>query len=206
MVAAPGARRAGERICRVGFEAEDAALANATTDSCLSSCAGRGSYASLETGGLAHDQMQDVPQPVLRIGLGDGDIRCAQFLVMIASDGRIEQRKGHPRSAGTYACPSHYVREEKALPLMAAIQKMTLLPARRLESVSPQMARRGRIKVGTDADITVFDPAHVVDMATFGKPDQYSEGIPFVLVNGVFVVRDGKVVEGVNPGVGIKSH
>lgn len=127
--------------------------------------------------------------------------------VIIASDGRLEQGKGHPRGAGTYArVLGHYVREQKALPLMTAIQKMTLLPARRLESVSPQMARKGRIKIGADADITVFDPMHVIDKATFEKPDQYSEGIPFVLVNGVFVVREGKVVEGVEPGSGIKAR
>ena len=127
--------------------------------------------------------------------------------VMIASDGRMERGKGHPRGAGTDArVLGHYVREEKALSLMTAIEKMTLLPARRLESVSPQMARKGRIKVGVDADITVFDPAAVIDKATFDKPDQYSEGIPFVLVNGVFVVRGGELVEGVEPGVGIKSR
>src|SRR5579862_6844880 len=125
---------------------------------------------------------------------------------MIASDGLIEQGKGHPRGAGTYArVLGQYVREQKALPLMTAIQKMTLLPARRLESVAPQMARKGRIKVGADADIAVFDAARVTDKATFDKPDQYSEGIPFVLVNGVFVVRDGKVVDGVKQGAGIKS-
>jgi dihydroorotase len=67
------------------------------------------------------------------------------------------------------------------------------------------MARKGRIKVGADADIAVFDPARVIDKATFDKPDQYSEGIPYVLVNGVLVVRDGQIVEGVKPGVGIKA-
>jgi N-acyl-D-aspartate/D-glutamate deacylase len=127
--------------------------------------------------------------------------------VMIASDGRLDQSKGHPRGAGTYArVLGHYVREEKTLPLMTAIQKMTLLPARRLESVSPQMAHKGRIKVGADADITVFDPTRVIDKATFDKPDQYSEGIPFVLVNGVFVVRDGKLIGDAKPGVGIKAR
>lgn len=127
--------------------------------------------------------------------------------VMIASDGRMENGKGHPRSAGSYArVLGHYVREEKALSLMTAIQKMTLLPARRLEVVSPRMAHKGRIKAGADADITVFDPERVIDKATFAKPDQYSEGIPFVLVNGVFVVRDGKVVEAVKPGTGVTSH
>jgi len=127
--------------------------------------------------------------------------------VMIASDGLMTGDKGHPRSAGTYArVLGQYVREEKALPLMTAIEKMTLLPARRLEAVSPQMARKGRIRVGADADITVFDAARVTDKATFAQPAQYSEGIPYVLVNGVFVVREGKLVEGVKPGVGIKSH
>jgi N-acyl-D-aspartate/D-glutamate deacylase len=85
---------------------------------------------------------------------------------------------------------------------------MTLLPASRLEAISPQMARKGRLRIGADADITVFDPQRVIDKATFDKPDQYSEGIPFVLVNGVFVVREGELVEveGVKPGVGIKAR
>jgi dihydroorotase len=129
--------------------------------------------------------------------------------VMIASDGRLVQGKGHPRGAGTYArVLGYYVREEKALPLMTAIQKMTLLPASRLEAISPQMARKGRLRIGADADITVFDPQRVIDKATFDKPNQYSNGIPFVLVNGVFVVREGELeeVEGVKPGVGIKAH
>ena len=127
--------------------------------------------------------------------------------VMIASDGRLEKGKGHPRSAGTYArVLGRYVREQKALPLMSAIEKMTLLPARRLEGATPAMKNKGRIKVGADADIAVFDEARVTDRATFDKPDQFSEGIPFVLVNGTFVVRDGKIVEGVKPGQGIRAR
>jgi dihydroorotase len=125
---------------------------------------------------------------------------------MVASDGLITNGKGHPRGAGTYArVLGHYVREEKALSLMTALRKMTLEPARRLEAVSPQMRVRGRIKVGAEADIAVFDPNRVIDKATFEEPAQYSEGIPFVLVGGVFVVRDGKIVEGVKPVVGIKA-
>jgi N-acyl-D-aspartate/D-glutamate deacylase len=54
--------------------------------------------------------------------------------------------------------------------------------------------------VGADADITVFDPSRVIDKATFEEPLQYSEGIVFVLVNGVLVVKDGQLVEGVYPG------
>ena len=127
--------------------------------------------------------------------------------VMIASDGGLHEGKGHPRSAGTYArVLRRYVREETALPLMTAIEKMTLLPARRLEAVSPQMAQKGRIRLGADADIAVFDSARVTDKATFEQPDQFSEGIPYVMVNGVLVVRDGKLVEGVKPGVAIKSR
>ncbi|HLY07565.1 MAG TPA: amidohydrolase family protein [Rhizomicrobium sp.] len=127
--------------------------------------------------------------------------------VMIASDGLIAGGKGHPRGAGTYArVLGHYSRDEKIVPLMTAVRKMTLLPARRLEAMAPQMKLKGRIKVGADADVTVFDAARVIDKATFEKPDQYSEGITHVLVNGVLVVRDGKIVEGVKPGTGIKSH
>jgi N-acyl-D-aspartate/D-glutamate deacylase len=127
--------------------------------------------------------------------------------VMVASDGLIAGGKGHPRGAGTYArVLGHYSRDEKIVPLMTAIRKMTLLPAQRLEAVSAQMSLKGRVKVGADADIAVFDPARVTDKATFEKPDQYSEGISYVLVSGVFVVRDGKIVEGVKPGVGIKSR
>lgn len=127
--------------------------------------------------------------------------------VMIASDGLIEGGKGHPRGAGAYArVLGHYSRDQKIVPLMAALRKMTLLPAQRVESVSPRMRQKGRIKPGADADITIFDPARVIDKATFDKPDQYSEGITHVLVNGVFVVRDGKLVDGVNPGEAIKGR
>ena len=122
--------------------------------------------------------------------------------VIIASDGMIFNGTGHPRGAGTYArVLGHYVRDEKALTLMSAIRKMTILPANRVN-----LPQKGRLKVDADADITVFDAAKVIDKATFEKPNQYSEGIPFVLVNGVVVVRDGKVVEGVKPGLGIKAR
>jgi N-acyl-D-aspartate/D-glutamate deacylase len=66
------------------------------------------------------------------------------------------------------------------------------------------MLAKGRIKVGADADITIFDPERVIDRATFENPAQFSEGILHVLVNGTFVVRDGKLVEDVRPGVAIR--
>jgi dihydroorotase len=83
---------------------------------------------------------------------------------------------------------------------MTALRKMTLMPAQRLEKRAPVFKNKGRIRVGADADITVFDSARVIDKATFDEPLQYSEGIPFVLVNGVAVVKDGQLVQGVRPG------
>ena len=66
------------------------------------------------------------------------------------------------------------------------------------------MRRKGRIQIGCDADITIFDPARVTDRATFDNPAQYSDGIPHVVVAGVPVVRDGKLVEGVFPGEAVR--
>jgi N-acyl-D-aspartate/D-glutamate deacylase len=127
-------------------------------------------------------------------------------LTMIASDGHLLNGKGHPRTAGTYArVLGHYVREEKALDLMTALKKMTLMPAERLQKRAPAFNEKGRIRVGADADITVFDPGTVIDKATYEKPLQYSEGIPFVLVGGVPVVKNGNLVEGVFPGHGVRA-
>jgi len=127
-------------------------------------------------------------------------------LTMIASDGHLLNGKGHPRTAGTYArVLGYYVREKKALDLMTALKKMTLMPAERLEKRAPAFKDKGRIRVGADADITVFDPGTVIDKATYEKPLQYSEGIPFVLVSGVPVVKDGMLVEGVFPGQGVRA-
>jgi N-acyl-D-aspartate/D-glutamate deacylase len=122
--------------------------------------------------------------------------------VMIASDGmRLTGAKVHPRGQGTFSrVLGHYVREEKALDLMTALRKMTLMPAQRLEKHAPAFGKKGRIKIGADADITVFDPARVIDKATYEEPLQYSEGIEFVLVNGVPVVKNGQLVENIFPG------
>jgi N-acyl-D-aspartate/D-glutamate deacylase len=128
-------------------------------------------------------------------------------MVMIASDGRLTNGKGHPRSAGTFArVLGVYVREQKALTLMDAIRKMSLMPAQRLESSVPAMRNKGRIKVGADADIVVFNPDKVIDKATFENAAQYSEGIENVMVAGVFVLRNGNFVDGAYPGVGLRTN
>jgi dihydroorotase len=128
-------------------------------------------------------------------------------LTMIASDGLIRGGKGHPRGSGTYAhVLGHYVRETGTLSLASAIEKMSLMPARRLERYVPEMKDKGRIRVGADADLVVFDPATVRDRSTYENAAQYSEGIRFVLVNGVPVVRDGALEEGAMPGRGIRRR
>ena len=93
-----------------------------------------------------------------------------------------------------------YVREKGSLSLTDAIAKMTCLPAKMVEDYSPSMARKGRIKPGADADITIFDPATVLDNATFQDPYQASSGIIHVIVAGQFVVRDSALLEGVFRG------
>ena len=126
--------------------------------------------------------------------------------VIVASDGiPFAEGRAHPRGAGTFArVLGHYVRERQALSLMEGLRKMTLLPARRLEYVAPQMAAKGRVRVGMDADLTLFDPSVIIDRATYDKPDQFSEGIVHVLVGGVFVVRQSSLVEDVMPGQAIR--
>lgn len=128
--------------------------------------------------------------------------------VIIASDGvPFIDGKGHPRGAGTFArVLGYYSREKKLLPLMDALAKMTILPARRLEGHVPAMKAKGRIAVGADADLTVFDPATVRDRATFEAPTTPSAGIPHVLVNGTFVVREGELVNGARPGRALRTN
>ena len=127
--------------------------------------------------------------------------------VMIASDGIIQNGKGHPRTSGTYArLLGVYVREQKVLTLMEAIRRSSLAPAQRLEAASPQMKNKGRLRVGADADIDIFDPATVIDRSTYQHPTRYSYGFRDVLVGGVPVVRDGKLDESSLPGQGILAR
>jgi Amidohydrolase family len=121
--------------------------------------------------------------------------------VMIASDGMPYAKLAHPRTAGTFSrVLGKFVREDKVLSLSEAIAKITLLPARRLESIAPMMHYKGRLQVGADADITVFNPNTVADKASFEEGLEFSAGIEYVLVNGTFVIKKGKTVTGVLPG------
>jgi dihydroorotase len=121
--------------------------------------------------------------------------------VMIASDGMPYAPGAHPRSAGTFTrVLGRYAREQEMLPLMEAVSRMSFMPAQRLERFAPGMAHKGRMQEGADADITVFDPGRVIDTATFEGDLSNSEGVEYVLVNGVLVVREGATVEDVFPG------
>ena len=121
-------------------------------------------------------------------------------VTMIASDGMPYATGAHPRTAGTFArVLGKYVREDQALDLMVALKKMTIMPAQRLTGVAPGMRNKGRMQVGADADITIFDPKTIIDKADF-KGLKFSEGIEYVLVNGTFVVNEGNNVENVFPG------
>lgn len=115
---------------------------------------------------------------------------------MIGTDGGLSKGVGHPRSAGTYArILGHYVRDERVLSLPSAIEKMTIKPARRFERRCAAFKGKGRVQVGADADLVVFDSAKVVDQATFEKPAEPSLGFHYVLVNGELAVSEGKLVE-----------
>jgi N-acyl-D-aspartate/D-glutamate deacylase len=141
-----------------------------------------------------------IPTATLRRALGSP-------IVMVASDGSIDaQGRGHPRGAGTYArFVRQYVREWGDLTLVEAMRKTSYLAAVQLEQAAPAMRRKGRLNVGADADIVVFDLENIRERATYAEPAQASEGIPFVLVNGVVVVDDGVLVQGAAPGRAIRG-
>jgi dihydroorotase len=131
----------------------------------------------------------------------------ASPLTAIASDAYWRNGTGHPRTTGTYAkVLGRYVREAHSLSLMEALRKMTLLPAQRLEARVPAMRKKGRLQAGADADITIFDPATVIDRSTYSKPSLPPLGIQHVLVSGVPVVRNGQLVEaGSTPGKAVRA-
>ncbi len=105
-----------------------------------------------------------------------------------ALDGPLAGSKSHPRGWGSYPrILGHYVREDKLLTLEQAINKMTGMPAGRVG-----LKHRGLIREGMFADLTLFDPATIIDRATFEVPNQHPLGIPFVIINGQFNVDNGK--------------
>ena len=137
-------------------------------------------------------------------GMSEPDVALALQQPWVAIDndssgtspeGILGQEHPHPRAYGTFPrILRKYVREEKKLTLEDAVRKFSALPAQRM-----RLTDRGVIKAGMWADIVVFDPATIRDLATFEKPNQLSEGMEYVLVNGVPVIDQGKMT-GEKPG------
>jgi len=148
--------------------------------------------------------IQDPSTGVAVFGMSQPDVTLAlqQLWVSIdndsegtSPDGILGQAHPHPRAYGTFPrILSKYVRQEKALTLEDAIRKFSALPAQRL-----RLTDRCVLKAGMWADIVVFDPATVRDLATFDNPNQLSVGMEYVLVNGVPVIDQGKMT-GTLPG------
>jgi N-acyl-D-amino-acid deacylase len=108
-----------------------------------------------------------------------------------AKDGPLAESKSHPRGWGTFArILGHYVRDEKLLTLEDAVRKMTSQPAARVGLLD-----RGILRPGMAADVTVFDPATIRDVATFEDPNHYAVGVKHVFVNGQAVVKDGAITD-----------
>src|ERR1043166_2704946 len=135
-------------------------------------------------------------------------------LTLVASDAYWQNGTGHPRTTGTFAkvlgryvrSPSPAGRGGQGVRLMDAIRKMTLMPAQRLEARVPAMRQKGRLRAGADADITIFDPATVIDRSTYREPSLAPVGIQHVIVSGVSVVANGRAVEGVTPGKAVRGE
>lgn len=117
-----------------------------------------------------------------------------------------EEATSHPRSSGTFTrFLSRYVRDRGVMDLMEGLAKCTLIPAQVVEGAAPQMRRKGRLQVGCDADIAVFDLEALADRATFEEMNRPSEGVVHLLVGGVPVIRDGALDPGAAPGQAVRG-
>lgn len=129
---------------------------------------------------------KQIKQPWMSFGSDAGSM---------ATEGVFLKQSTHPRAYGNFArLLGKYVREEKVIPLHEAIRRLSGLPATNLG-----LDRRGFLRPGMFADVVVFDPATIVDKATFEKPHQYAEGVKHVFVNGGQVLKDGEHT-GATPG------
>jgi N-acyl-D-amino-acid deacylase len=130
-------------------------------------------------------------EPDVRLALQQPWVSVCNDSQGTATDGFLGQEHPHPRAYGTFPrILRKYVREDGALTLPDAIRKFSALPASHL-----RLADRGVIKDGMWADLVVFDPGTITDLATFEKPNQLSQGMQYVLVNGVAVIDHGSMTD-----------
>ncbi len=127
--------------------------------------------------------------------------------IFIGSDAiATESLNNHPRGAGAFARTlRQYVREKKTLTLLDALAKMTILPTQRVESMIPAMRKKGRMQVGADADVIVFDPQMVSDKATVENPGAPSVGFTQVLIDGNLVIQDSVLDDSAIHGKPLRS-
>jgi N-acyl-D-aspartate/D-glutamate deacylase len=111
----------------------------------------------------------------------------------------------HPRTAGTFARSIRTLSRDSGLSLSEVLAKCSLHPAALLQDHVPAMRRKGRLTEGSDADIVVFDPATITDQATYSQTTRPSSGFRHVLVNGTFVVRDGRLDPDAQPGRPVRA-
>ena len=141
--------------------------------------------------------------------ISDTDVNLAiqAPFMMIGSDAILEPpHNNHPRSTGAYSRTiGEYSRDRGLISLHQALAMMTIRPAEFLQISTPQMATKGRMQIGADADITVFDPATIIDRSTLENPAQESSGVHYVFVNGTEVRNPDGNVETARPGVAITS-
>ncbi len=122
--------------------------------------------------------------------------------MMVGSDAILTRSlNNHPRSSGCFArLLGRYVRERQVLDLTSALAKITVQPAKRFETMIPDLTRKGRLQRGADADIVVFDPLTIRDQATVAQPELRSVGFDHVLVEGNHIMRFGQLDESLRPG------
>ncbi|MCU1352260.1 MAG: hypothetical protein JWM05_1469 [Acidimicrobiales bacterium] len=154
-------------------------------------------------------QYQRQNKLVAAYAIPEADVRTCLMdpHVMIGSDAILTNGNNHPRATGCFARTlGKYVREDKVLDLPEALAKMTILPAQWLEPKAPALAKKGRLQRGADADVTVFDPATVLDKSTVADPRQFSVGIDWVVLGGAVVKNPDGLVPGPKAGKPIVSQ
>jgi len=175
------------------------------------------SYKDLQLGGTnerfsdsTFRKYQKEGKLAIAYAIPDADVEAAfrSPFVMLGSDAIMSTSLNHhPRASGTFARTlGMYVREKRVLTLMDAIAKMTLLPAQRMEQASSTFKKKGRLSIGADADIVVFDEKKISDRATVERPDLMSVGVEYVMINGQIVKDPKGLRKNVRAGQAIRNE